>query len=139
MKTKLFLLLTILIMAALLTGCSGNGLFLAANDTDVVLEEANYRIVATNVSGYSSAGYIVGFSYSHGAITESLALWRVSGTGKHYQEAFEDLWLNFESEYGSAEGRPLGLINIRYDADVINTVLYTESRIYVTADVIEYL
>jgi hypothetical protein len=138
MKVKLLLLLATLVIASLMIGCSGNGLFLASNDTNVNLEGPNYKIVATNVTGHSSAGYLLGFSFSVGAFTESFALVRVSGTGKHYQEALNEFWNNFEKQYGSVEGRALGLINVRYDADVLNTFFYTESRIYVTADVIEF-
>jgi len=121
-----------------MTGCAGNGAYLATSETNVNLEEANFKIVETNVSGSSSAGYLLGLSFSMGAFTESFALIRVSGTGKQYQEALEDFWNNFEEEHGPAEGRSLGLINVRYDAAVVNTLFYTETVIYVTADVIEY-
>jgi hypothetical protein len=30
------------------------------------------------------------------------------------------------------------LINVRYDADIINLLLYTKVTIYITADVVEF-
>ncbi len=138
MKAKLLLLISAVLLASFIMGCSGNGLLIASSATNVNLEEPNYKIVATNVTGESTAGYIFGFSFSMGAVTESMALARVLGTGKHYQEALVDFWENFENEHGAVEGRALSLINVRYDADVLNTFFYTESRVYVTADVIEF-
>ncbi len=138
MKAKLLVLVSSLFLVTFIVGCAGNGLYLSSNQTLVNLEESNYRIVATNVSGQSTAGYLLGVSWSLGAVTESLALLRVAGPGPQYQAALDELWENFEQQHGSVEGRSLGLVNVRYDADVLNTILYTESTVYVTADVVEF-
>jgi Family of unknown function (DUF6567) len=138
MRVKLILLLTTLVIVLFTIGCAGNGMYLASNETNVNLEQANYKIVATNITGHSSAGYLMGVSFSMGSFTQTMALGRVSGTGKQYQEALGEFWKNFEAEHGSPEGRSLGLINVRYDADVLNTLFYTESEIFITADVIEF-
>ncbi len=68
-------------------GCSTTGAFISSNLTNVELSKANYRIVATNVTGESTSGYVFGFTYSYGVETTTLAIARVNGTGKLYQEA----------------------------------------------------
>jgi len=86
-----------LLVILFLAGCSNNGMFVGINQTNVELSEANYKIVASNIVGKSRAGYLVGFSASFGATTQTFALARIDGTGMLYKEALEDLWLKFES------------------------------------------
>ncbi len=125
------------ILASLLfTGCSNSGAFLALNQTVVNLEEGNYVIEATNISGQSSAGYILGLSYSSGPVANSLAIARVSGTGMLYAEAIDNLWASYEAEYGTVRGEKAALTNVRYDADMLNLLLYTRVKVTVRADVI---
>jgi hypothetical protein len=124
--------------AILMMGCANSGMFLAANKTNVELGEANYNIVATNVSGESSSGYLLGFSYPLGAATGTFALVRVSGTGMLYREALENLWQHYTENYGEIKGKKLALVNVRYDVDTINLILYTEARVSIRADVVEF-
>lgn len=133
MKT---LIMPFILVAVLFSGCSNSGAFLAANQTIVNLNDGNYMIQATNVSGESSAGYLLGVSYSSGLIANSLAIARVNGTGMLYSEAIEDLWASYEAEHGSVRGEKAALINVRYDADMLNLVLYTKVKVTVRADVI---
>lgn len=128
----------LLFAALLLTGCSNMGAFLSANQTIVNLNEGNYTIAATNVTGESDAGYLLGVSYSTGTTASTLALARVSGTGKLYAEALEDLWANFEAENDPVEGQRFALANIRYDSDILNLIVYTKLSITVRADVIVF-
>jgi hypothetical protein len=55
-----------------------------------------------------------------------------------YKEALENLWKNFETTNGSVEGRRLALVNVRYDADALNLFVYTQPKIVIRADVVEF-
>ena len=138
MKSKLMFYPIALIGALLLSGCASSGLFFSMNNTAVELSEDNYEIVATNVSGEAEAGYLLGVSFSAGAATNTLALARVSGSGMLYMEALEELWKNYEEEHGSVIGKKLALVNVRYDSDALNLLLYTSAKISIRADVVEF-
>jgi hypothetical protein len=90
-----------------LSGCAQTGTFTAGNLTTVELSEPNYEVVATGVSGTAKAG-LIGASFSDGAKSGSISLFRVSGTGHLYKEAMEGLWADFESKHGPVAGRRLG-------------------------------
>ena len=128
----------VLISAFLISGCVNTGLFFATNNTEVELSENNYEIVATNVSGEAEAGYILGVSFSAGAATNTIALARVSGSGMLYMEALENFWKNYEEKHGSVLGKNLALVNVRYDSDALNLILYTKAKISIRADVVEF-
>jgi len=130
--------LVLLVSAPVLSGCTTGGAFLAQNLTNVELSEANFEIIAKDVAGSAHADYLLGFSSSAGAVTNTLALVRVGGTATLYNEALNNLWRNFEENYGSADGRNLVLANIRYDADILNLVVFTKTTLYVHADVVEF-
>jgi hypothetical protein len=131
---------SVFILAIILTSCASTGAFNTATLTEVQLSEADYEIVAVNIKGEASAGYILGAS---GAITagqiQTIALARVSGSGMIYSEAIENLWENFRKEYGETEGRSLALINVRFDTEALNLILYTQPTVSVRADVIEFV
>lgn len=133
---KLFFILVLI--AFILSGCSNTGAFLSANQTVVNLNEGNYSIAASNVSGESESGYLLGVSYSTGLNAATLAIARVEGTGLLYAEALENLWNNFETEYGNISGRKLALANVRYDSDILNLILYTKVKVIVRADIVEF-
>lgn len=121
-----------------MTGCTNSGAFLAANQTIVNLNEGNYSIAATNVTGESEAGYILGLSYSTGLTATTLALARVDGTDKLYADALENLWSNYEAVHGEIQTGSLALANVRYDSDILNLVLYTKVKVTVRADIVEF-
>jgi len=73
-----------------------------------------------------------------GMTTNTLALVRVDGTGMLYKEALDDLWKNYEAAHGPVEGKKLALINVHYDADILNLIVYTRPKITVRADVVEF-
>ena len=133
---KLFL--ASLLAAVVISGCTSSGAFVAANQTIVNLNEGNYTLTATNVSGESEAGYILGVSYSSGFLANTLAIARVEGTGMLYAEALEDLWNNYEMNHGAVGDKKLALANVRYDADMLNFILYTKVKVIVRADVVEF-
>lgn len=126
------------LLLIILSGCSSSGAFLAVNQTSVELGEANYTIVATGVHGEAEAGYIIGLSYSSGFIANTFALARVSGTDKLYSDALDNLWENYESSHGAIGDKKLALTNVRYDAQILNLLLYTGTKITVRADIVEF-
>jgi hypothetical protein len=138
MRKKLFLAVVLVVSLLILSSCSNNGMFVGLNQTSVELGEANYEIVASNVLGQSQAGYVLGFSAPLGAATNTFAVARVNGTGMLYKEALEDLWKNFEAEHGKIDGRKLALANLRYDSEALNLLVYTEVKVFIRADVIEF-
>jgi len=122
----------------ILSGCTSSGAFLSVNQTVVNLNEGNYTISATNVTGESEAVYVFGLSYSTGLTASTIALARIEGSGMLYTEALENLWENFETSGVSAEGQRLALTNVRYDADILNFIVYTKVKVTVRADVITF-
>ncbi len=132
----LFLLLSGVL---LVSGCSHSGAFLASQQTSVELSEANFKIVATNVSGTASVSYAVGASYSFGAVSESFGLIRLNGDEFIYDAAMKNLWQNVEQKLQSVENRTLALVNVRYDSDLTNFILFTKATVVVRADVIEFI
>ena len=135
---KLFIFILLGIGVLLFNGCFTSGAFIAANVTSVELAEPNFKIVATNVSGESQAGYLFGVTYSLSTITNTLALVRIDGTGQLYKEALEQLWQNYEKYNGSVAGKKLALVNVRYDADILNLIVYTKVKYFIRADVVEF-
>ena len=126
------------IVVAALGGCAQTGMFTAGNMTSVELSAPNYEIVAVGVSGSAKASYLLGVTYSNGPQTGSVALARIGGTGQMYKEAMENLWKDFEEKEGPIEGRRLALTNVRYDADRQNFLLYSDMKLAIRADVIEF-
>lgn len=131
------LILTFL-LATLLTACTSSGAFLSSNQTLVNLNEGNYTLTATNITGEAEAAYLLGLSYSTGFIANTFALARVEGTGMLYTEALEDLWENYENDFGMSKDRKLALANVRYDSDILNLFLYTKVKIMIRADIVEF-
>jgi hypothetical protein len=138
MKTYSPFFLYLLIAAIMFAGCASSGMFPATNVTDVQLQRNNFSIVASNVSGEAEAGYLFGTTVSLGMMTNTVALVRISGTGMLYKEALENLWKNYESAHGPVEGKKLALVNVRYDSDALNLFVYTQSKIMIRADVVEF-
>jgi len=140
MKKSSFIV-AILCAAVLVTasGCASGGMFMSGNVTDVQLSKNNFKIVARGISGESKAGYLLGMSMSMGSVTNTFALVRVDGSGMLYKEALENLWKSYEASYGPVEGKKLALVNVRYDADVLNLFVYTQPKVMIRADVVEFI
>ncbi len=139
MKLKApFFMTMIVALSFAAAGCSTGGMFTAANLTDVRLQTGNFKILARGVTGEASAGYLLGLSVSAGMATNTFALVRVDGTGLLYKEALDGLWKNFESAHGPAEGKKLALVNVHYDSDALNLFVYTQAKVIVRADVVEF-
>lgn len=138
MKKKFFLIGVFLLSVGILVGCSNSGMFLAVNNTNVELSRANYEIVAQGVQGESQAGYILGFSYSTGAIANTAAIARVNGTGQLYKEALSNLWKNFEEKFGPVKDKKVAMVNVHYDSELLNLFFYTQVKLSVRADFVEF-
>ena len=132
------LLILSFLAAFIFTGCTSTGAFLSANQTIVNLNEGNYTIAVTNVTGESESAYVFGLSYSTGLAASTFAIARVEGTGMLYSEALENLWANFEATNGTVRDQKLALVNVRYDTDILNLFVYTKVRVIVRADVIAF-
>lgn len=139
MKRSLLFASALFLFAIFVSSCTTGGSFISQNLTSVELSEPNYNIVAKNVEGSSEASYVIGVTYSAGSIANTMAVARVSGTAKLYDDAIKSLWKNFEAEYGSADGRKLALANVRIDNDMLNLFLYTETKMFITADIVEFI
>ena len=136
---KIRILSLLLLGTIVLSGCSNMGMFIASNSTQVELSEANYTLVATNVTGSAEAAYIIGVSNSWGLTTNVSGLFKMAGSSETlYKDARENLWKAYEAEHGSAEGKKLALVNIQYDADTKNFFVYTKGKITMTADIVEF-
>lgn len=136
MKKTLFALLFSSLIY--LSGCGSTGLTSSTHLTNVELSEANYVVVATNVSGEASTSALFGMSYGLGMASSQMALIPLSSDRRVITQAMENLWLNFENEYGTAVNRKLALVNMRYDSRTVNTFFYTKVETIIVADVVEF-
>jgi hypothetical protein len=139
MKTSgIFISVISFVLIFMLTGCASSGAFVSGNVTDVQLQRNNFKIIAQNITGEAQAGYLFGGTFSTGFATNTFALFRVSGSGMLYKEALESLWKNYEAAHGPIEGKKIAHINVRYDTDALNLVIYTQPKILIRADVVEF-
>jgi len=138
MRTKFILPFLFAGLLAVFSGCFTGGSFIAHNATTVELSNANFTLVARDLEGYSKAEYLIGFSFSSGFMANTLALVRIGGTAKLYDEAVRNLWKSYEEKVGKREGKKLALVNVRYDTDILNLFVYTQTELFIHADVIEF-
>ena len=138
MKQKAILLMLIPALLVFLSGCSTGGALLSHNVTNVQLSDSKFKIVAKDLEGYSKAEYLFGISYSYGFMANTMALVRIGGTATLYDDAIKNLWKNYEEKYGETEGKKLVLVNMRYDTDILNLFVYTQTELYLHADVVEF-
>lgn len=136
---KSILVLGIVTLAILVAGCGTMGTFRANNVTNVELSEANFNIVARDLQGSASQGYLLGVSVQQFSDVTTFGLIKVSGDDKLYDTAIKALWEDFRQKYGETEGRNLVLVNIRQDSKTLNTLVYTEAHLFISADVVEFI
>ena len=139
MKNTVFGIAIVIFAAVGLSGCVSSGLLVSSHTTQVQLSEPNYKVVATSVSGQAKAGYLFGASLGIGMYAHAYALIPLQKERALYKMAITDLWKNFEEKHGKAEGRTLALVNLRYDTEALNTGIYTQPRLIVIADVVEFI
>jgi hypothetical protein len=131
-------ILSIIALVSVLGGCASAGLTASTHRTNVGLSSNNYRIVATNVSGEASSEGILGASFGIGMGASQFALIPLTSNRTLYKNAMLNLWANFEAKNGSAIDHTFALVNLRYDAESLNTFFYTKVKIVVIADVVEF-
>lgn len=136
---KANLLLMIVILGALVSGCGTMGAFHANNVTNVELSENNFNIVARGVQGSAMQGYLFGVSIQQYSDVNTFGLVRISGEKTLYDAAIKALWDDFRDKHGEMEERNLVLVNIRQDTDVINAFVYTQAELFITADLVEFV
>ncbi|MEN8193652.1 MAG: DUF6567 family protein [Bacteroidota bacterium] len=136
---KIFVLSISLTLITLLTGCGTGGAFQANHITSVELSKPNFNIAARDIHGSATQGYLVGISYSQGSDIGTFALIKVAGVEKLYDAAIKDLWNNYREKYGDTEEKKLALVNIRQDTEILNTIVYTQAKYFITADVVEFV
>lgn len=138
MKHRIFAILIPALLLIVISGCTNSGAFISSNQTIVNLNDGNYTVSATNITGTSRAGYILGASFPGGVMTHTVALARITGTAQLYADAIEDLWNNYEEEYGAVEDRSLALANIQFDSDIFNLIIYSQVQVTIRADIVEF-
>ena len=136
---RMIVLISLFTLLLFLSGCGTGGAFQATNITNVELSQPNFNIVARDLSGTSMQGYLLGLSISQGADASTFGFVKVAGVDKLYDTAIRNLWKNYEEKYGNIESKKLALVNIRQDTAVLNTILYTQTKYFVTADVVEFI
>lgn len=122
----------------LITGCGTMGSFRANNVTNVELSRANFNIVARDLQGSAREGYLFGVSAPQGSDINTFGLIKISGDEKPYATAVKNLWKSYEEKYVDSKGKNLVLVNIRQDTEMLNTLVYTEVKYFITADVVEF-
>lgn len=123
----------------LISGCGTMGSFKANHVTVVELSQPNFNIVARGVQGSAMQGYLFGVSAPQISDIFTFGLIRVSGVEKPFDAAIKDLWNNYQEKYGDTEGKKLALINVRQDTETLNTLVYTEAKYFISADVVEFV
>ena len=136
---KIFLSLVSITLLISISGCGTMGTFRANNITNVELSQPNFNIVARDLQGSAMQGYLFGISVPQGSDISTFALIKIAGVEKPYASAVKDLWNNYREKYGDIEGKKLALVNIRQDTETLNTLVYTEAKYYITADVVEFI
>ncbi len=131
--------LIVISLFVLLSGCGTGGAFLTNHVTSVELSQPNFNIVARDVNGTSMQGYLIGVSISQGSDVSMFGLVKIAGVEKLYDSAIKNLWQNYKEKYGDIEGKKLALVNIRQDTEILNTLLYTQTKYFITADVVEFI
>jgi hypothetical protein len=132
------LVILVAIAMLLFAGCTTGGSFSTQNVTNVELSEPNFTVVAANVEGSSQAAYVFGFSFYNGVAANSFAVARIDGEDKLYDAAIQQIWAKYEAKHGPREGKKLAMTNIRTDSDNLNLLVYTEAKLFATADIVEF-
>lgn len=135
MKTKNIIIILLALAAG---GCASTGLTASSHVTNVQLTSPNFKVIATNVQGEASAKGVLGVSYGFGVATSQLAIIPLTEDRMLYRNAIRNFWSNFEAKNGAIAGRRLALVNVRYDSESTNLILFTKVTTIVVADVVEF-
>ncbi len=139
MKTNRLIIVALLgISSGLMISCTSTGIFASGTTTQVQLNKGNYKIVATSVTGTASSKYILGMCYGFGMYNSAFGVIPLTKDRALYKLATQNLWTNFEAKYGVVQGKKLALINVRYDTQALNLLVYASPTLTIIADVIEF-
>lgn len=122
----------------LMNSCASSGLTASSHVTNVQLTNANFKVIATNVTGEASAEAVLGVSYGVGIATTQLSLIPLTDERMLYKNAIKNLWADFETKNGPTANRRLALVNVRYDSEALNLLVYTKVTTAIVADVVEF-
>ena len=137
MKKTIFIL-PAFVIAILMSSCASSGLTASSHVTNVQLTNANFKVVAINVTGEASSEAIIGVSYGVGLATTQLSLIPLTDERMLYKNAIRNLWADFETKNGPTGNRKLALVNVRYDSEALNLFLYTKVTTAIVADIVEF-
>ena len=104
--------LFVFVIQVLLTGCASSGLTASSHVTNVQMTNANFKMVATNVSEEATARAILGVSYGLGIATTQLSIIPLDDGGTLYQSAMKNLWANFETIKGAVANRVIESVTV---------------------------
>jgi hypothetical protein len=110
-------ILSLLVLACLLTGCGNAGSFTKLNDTRTNLTSNNYRVIMTNVIGQDDGIRVFGI-----------------GTKAKWSAALAQI-----REQAQIKDRSRALINVTEDDDWYNVLIVAGETLTITADVIEFI
>ncbi len=138
MKKSIIIASSVLAVSFFVSSCVNSGLLVSSHSTQVQLTQANYNVIANSVTGQAKAGYLFGASLGVGMYAQAYALIPLQKDRALYKIAMADLWKKFEEKHGKTEGRSLALVNLRYESEALNTGIYTQPRLTIIADVVEF-
>lgn len=137
MKKRIFVLAAFAVLM-LMSSCASSGLTASSHVTNVQLTNANFKVIAINVTGEASSEAILGVSYGVGLATTQLSLIPLTDERMLYKNAIKNLWADFETKNGPTGNRRLALVNVRYDSEALNLFVYTKVTTAIVADVVEF-
>lgn len=137
MKKRMFILPAFVVLI-LMSSCASSGLTASSHVTNVQLTNANFKVIAINVTGEASSEAILGVSYGVGLATTQLSLIPLTDERMLYKNAIKNLWADFETKNGPTGNRRLALVNVRYDSEALNLFVYTKVTTAIVADVVEF-
>lgn len=135
---KMISILSAFSVLILMNSCASSGLSASSHVTNVQLKNANFKVIAINVTGEASAEAVLGVSYGVGLAATQLSLIPLTDERMLYKNAIQDLWADFETKNGPVANRRLALVNVRYDSESLNLFVYTKVTTGIVADVVEF-
>jgi len=139
MKAKLLFSLPLCTVAGLFSSCSTSNVNETLSQAHVRLEQANYRVVATQVKG-SATGFHVATILPTNAndIRSALQGGPLGGfpvVSASEAKAIDRMYKNA----GDQRNRATALINIRREVSGLNMLLFSIPRVTVTGDLVEFI
>lgn len=145
MKHNTLLTLAMAGMTAMtLCNCSSSNIKdVYVSDSQIRLDQANYRVVATQVKGEDKGFHLLSafpttIPTSLSALGDIMKLSADGGiavTSASRAKAIENLYKNC----GDLRNRPVALINLREEKSGVNLLIFSRPKVTITADLIEFV